>query len=333
MIVIQGEGASAVAYNPIEESYRRCSGCTPYRGRCGACWRRSGRALAPDVHYVRDPAGRDDRATGAQNRVRDAGRRGFGRGVASQPGAPVLGHRPLAPRYRGLAVLRLIVGHLVPIGAPLVIAVDDTLFRRCGRRVLAAYWGYDGSVKVANGNRKLSRGNTFVVAAVVVTLPFLDRPVALPVLTRLWRKGGPAKTVLARQPVSWHAAVPVTFRIQVSHPTQGYSSNPSPLSRGYVRARSSRDRKFDALPRYRVPHRRSPAGVHRGVGQPPARGCCLGCCRRSPSPGLTQRGDAVLCLAGAGQSRGLDGAEPAAHGVWSTGRGAVMGRSRAGARG
>jgi DDE superfamily endonuclease len=103
------------------------------------------------------------------------------------------------PDTVGLAVLRLIVGHLVPIGAPLVIAVDDTLFRRCGWKVHAAYWGYDGSLKVAKGNQKLSRGNTFVVAAVVVALPFLDRPVALPVLTRLWRKGGPAKTVLARE--------------------------------------------------------------------------------------------------------------------------------------
>jgi hypothetical protein len=99
----------------------------------------------------------------------------------------------------GLAVLRLIVGHLVPIGAPLTVAVDDALFRRTGRKVHAAHWGYDGSLKVFKGNQKLSRGNTFVVAAVVVMLPFLDRPVALPVLARLWRKGGPAKTVLARE--------------------------------------------------------------------------------------------------------------------------------------
>jgi hypothetical protein len=87
-----------------------------------------------------------------------------------------------------------------------VIAVDDTLFRRCGRRVYAAHRGYDGSLKVAKGSQKLSRGNTFVVAAVVVTLPFLDRPVALPVLTRLWRKGGPAKTVLARELIEAIAA-------------------------------------------------------------------------------------------------------------------------------
>src|SRR5215212_5139478 len=57
------------------------------------------------------------------------------------------------PDTVGLTVLRLIVGHLVPIGAPLVIAVDDTLFRRVGRRVYAAYWGYDGSLKVAKGNQ------------------------------------------------------------------------------------------------------------------------------------------------------------------------------------
>jgi DDE superfamily endonuclease len=110
------------------------------------------------------------------------------------------------PDTVGLAVLRLIVGHLVPIGSPLVVAIDDTMFRRCGRKVYAAHWGYGGSLKVAKGNEKLSRGNTFVVAAVVVRLPFLDRPVALPILARLWRKGGPAKTVLARELVEVIAA-------------------------------------------------------------------------------------------------------------------------------
>ncbi|WP_050564795.1 IS701 family transposase [Salinispora arenicola] len=110
------------------------------------------------------------------------------------------------PDAMGLTVLRLIVGHLTPVGAPLLIAVDDTLFRRCGRKVFAAHWGYDGSLKVAKGNQKLSRGNTFVVAAVVVELPFLDRPVALPVLARLWRRGGPTKTMLARELIELIAA-------------------------------------------------------------------------------------------------------------------------------
>jgi hypothetical protein len=106
----------------------------------------------------------------------------------------------------GLVVLRLVVGWLVPVGAPLVVAIDDTMFRRWGRKVHAAHWGYDGSLKIPKGGKKLSRGNCFVVAAVVVELPFADRPVALPVLMRLWRKGGPTKTVLARQLIETIAA-------------------------------------------------------------------------------------------------------------------------------
>src|SRR5215831_9742094 len=108
----------------------------------------------------------------------------------------------------GLVVLRLVTGWLVPAGAPVVIAVDDTMFRRTGRKVHAAYWGYDGSVTAPPGGRKLARGNTFVVAAVVVTLPFLARPVALPVAARLWRRGGPAKTALARELIGLAAAAP-----------------------------------------------------------------------------------------------------------------------------
>jgi hypothetical protein len=46
----------------------------------------------------------------------------------------------------GPAVLRLIVGHLVPVGAPLAVAIDDTLFRRTGRKVHASHWTHDGSL-------------------------------------------------------------------------------------------------------------------------------------------------------------------------------------------
>jgi len=104
-----------------------------------------------------------------------------------------------SPDQLGLAVLGLVIGWLLPAGAPVTVAVDDTLFRRCGRKVHAACWAYDGSRPVAAGQRKLSRGNTFVVAAIVVELPFLERSIALPVLARLWRPGGPTKTVLARE--------------------------------------------------------------------------------------------------------------------------------------
>jgi hypothetical protein len=38
----------------------------------------------------------------------------------------------------GLVVLRMVTGWLVTAGAPVVIAVDDTMFRRSGRKVHAA---------------------------------------------------------------------------------------------------------------------------------------------------------------------------------------------------
>ena len=108
----------------------------------------------------------------------------------------------------GLAVLRLAAGWLVPAGAPVVIAAGDTMFRRAGRKVFAACWAYDGSLKVPRGGKKVSRGNTFVIAAVIAELPFLRRPVALPAAARLWRRGGPPRTALARELTGLIAAAP-----------------------------------------------------------------------------------------------------------------------------
>ena len=45
----------------------------------------------------------------------------------------------------GLAVARLIVTYLVPAGAPVMVAVDGTFFRRWGRKVAEARWAYDGA--------------------------------------------------------------------------------------------------------------------------------------------------------------------------------------------
>ncbi|MEU7767520.1 transposase [Nocardia sp. NPDC049190] len=106
----------------------------------------------------------------------------------------------------GLTMLGLVIGWLTPTGAPLLIAIDDTLFRRSGKKVHGAVWAYDGSRQVAKGQAKLSRGTTFVVAAVVVDLPFAGRPIALPVLFRLWRPGGRTKTILARELIGRIAA-------------------------------------------------------------------------------------------------------------------------------
>ncbi len=85
----------------------------------------------------------------------------------------------------GLAVAKLVVALLVPAGAPVVVAIDDTLFRRRGK-VWAASWFHDGS---APGPAKTGYGNNWVVAAVIVRLPMARRPVAIPVLAKLVIKG------------------------------------------------------------------------------------------------------------------------------------------------
>jgi len=83
-----------------------------------------------------------------------------------------------------MCLSHLIVGTLLPTGAALTEAVDDTLFKRRGRKVFGAAWQHDGP---APGPRGIGRGACFVVLALVVEVPFLARPVALPVATRLHR--------------------------------------------------------------------------------------------------------------------------------------------------
>ncbi len=100
------------------------------------------------------------------------------------------------PRQVGLVLAGLVVAHLLPEGAPVTVAIDDTLFRRRGKKVHGAGWFHDGS---AAGQVKLGYGNNWIVVAIVVTLPFCTRPVALPVLATLAVKGGErSKPDLAR---------------------------------------------------------------------------------------------------------------------------------------
>jgi hypothetical protein len=92
----------------------------------------------------------------------------------------------------GLLVARLIVDRLLDPHAPIVAVVDDTLFRRWGRKVHHVFWTHDGA---AQGKRKLGRGNRWVVLGVVVKLPLCSAPVCLPVLFRLWAGKGAASPV------------------------------------------------------------------------------------------------------------------------------------------
>jgi DDE superfamily endonuclease len=115
----------------------------------------------------------------------------------------------------GLAVAGLIVTRLVPAGGPLLVAVDDSLFRRSGRRVHGTAWCHDGAAPTRTG-RAVAWGNCWVIAGLIVSLPFLDRPVCLPVLARLWRPGPdqPTKQVIAGHLVT---AIAATFPDRAVH--------------------------------------------------------------------------------------------------------------------
>jgi hypothetical protein len=116
----------------------------------------------------------------------------------------------------GLVLARLIVERLLPPGAAVELAVDDTLFRRSGRKVYGAGWHHDASAKGPGRRHRVAWGNCWVIVGIVVALPFLDRHVCLPVAFALWRKNGTSKQVLACQLITriaqtfpdrrWHVA-------------------------------------------------------------------------------------------------------------------------------
>jgi len=85
----------------------------------------------------------------------------------------------------GLVLLDLIVRLLLAPDAPLPLAVDDSLFKRTGRKVFGTAWHHDAA---APGRGRVAWGNSWVVVGVLVTLPFVPhRRVCLPVLCRLWQ--------------------------------------------------------------------------------------------------------------------------------------------------
>ena len=113
-------------------------------------------------------------------------------GIWSAAGMATLGHWSRAHRFfsharwdldaLGLALARMVVAAFTCEGQALTVAVDDTLFHRYGRTVFGVAWQHDGSAKGRDG---IGRGNCFVIAGLVVAVPFTDRKVLLPVLFRL----------------------------------------------------------------------------------------------------------------------------------------------------
>ncbi|MEV6617099.1 transposase [Streptomyces sp. NPDC051051] len=88
----------------------------------------------------------------------------------------------------GIALSHVIARMFLAEGAPLLAAVDDTLFKRAGKKVFGALWQHDGAAK---GPRPVGYGTRFAGPAgepAVLNLPLLAR-----VCCRSWAGcGGPA---------------------------------------------------------------------------------------------------------------------------------------------
>lgn len=108
----------------------------------------------------------------------------------------------------GLVVAGLAVG-LLPADAPLLVAVDDTLLRRTGRRLHGAAWHHDGS---GPGRHCAAWGHRWVVLGILTQVPFMaHRPLCLPVLCAC---GSPATPTAPRRssPASCSTCSPSGFR-------------------------------------------------------------------------------------------------------------------------
>jgi hypothetical protein len=84
----------------------------------------------------------------------------------------------------GLALAEFVVGRFVAPGAPIAVAIDDTLFVRSGPKVFAAGWQFE-SPAPQRARPVIRFGNSFVCLGIVVGLQ--GRTVCLPLLFRLWR--------------------------------------------------------------------------------------------------------------------------------------------------
>jgi DDE superfamily endonuclease len=183
----------------------------------------------------------------------------------------------------GLAVARLAVLLLVPAGAALTVAVDDSLFRRAGRKVYGAGWQHDGSSPARN---KLSYGNCFVTAGIVVHLPFVSRPVCLPVLARLVPAGraakGGARAAAGRTKDSapgskTAAAVALVTLLAAAFPGRPVHVVADALYHGPALKQLPAPVTWTTrLPSSAVLYALAPPGPHRGPGRPPVKGRRLG---------------------------------------------------------
>ena len=166
----------------------------------------------------------------------------------------------------GLAMARLIVATLVPAGAGLHLAVDDSLCRRRGTGVHGAFWTHDAS----QPGQVIARGNRWVIVGIVVALPFSSRPTCLPVLFRLWGgKGSTTPVELARTLVGLLARA---FPDRAIHLVADAAYHGKPLQDLPERVTwTTRIQRNACSTSPRRPHRQAGTPPHQGdrIGAPP----------------------------------------------------------------
>ena len=85
-------------------------------------------------------------------------------------------------------VMLTLVLEFIPEDAPIVVAVDDTLNRKTGKRIWAAAMHHDPLLSTAR-RAAFSFGHNWVVLSVQLRLPFApDKVWSLPILMRLYRR-------------------------------------------------------------------------------------------------------------------------------------------------
>jgi hypothetical protein len=86
------------------------------------------------------------------------------------------------PDALGTALLGLVLGFAPP--GPLVVVVDDTLARKTGKNIWGANMHHDPLAWMPNA---LAFGHNWVVLAIIIHVPLVQRAVAVPVFWRLYR--------------------------------------------------------------------------------------------------------------------------------------------------
>ncbi|MFE7216535.1 transposase [Streptomyces sp. NPDC057611] len=100
------------------------------------------RAELRDLHRDGDRAGRADQG---RHGDRDADGAGLARAWPHDRAHSFFSRASWSVEILGIALAHLIVRTLPPHGAAVTVSVDDTLFKRRGKKVFGAAWQHDGA--------------------------------------------------------------------------------------------------------------------------------------------------------------------------------------------